>query len=185
MGSGKSTVARMLGSFGAKIIDADKIAHRIIQPGTPVFKKLIRVFGKNILKKGKIDRNKLGKLVFNNKGWLRKLNKIMHPRIIKKIKNQIKSSSRKIIVLDAPLLIEAGLKGLVDKLIVVKSIRKKQIKRLLKKTAFTKKNIFKIINTQIPLKNKVRVADFVIDNSKAKKETRKQVRQIRRLLWKS
>jgi dephospho-CoA kinase len=185
-GSGKTTVARIFKSFGAKIIDADRIAHCVIQSQTKVYKKIVHTFGRDILKQDKtIDREKLAKAVFNNKNLLKRLNKIMHPEIIRAINKKIKEISRGIIVLDAPLLIEKGLQNLVDKLIVVTITRSKQIERIRRKTNLKRTDILKRIKAQMPLSNKVRLADFVIDNSKTLEETKKQVIGIRRLLWKS
>lgn len=185
-GSGKTTVARNFKSFGAKIIDADRIAHRIIKPGSKIYRRIINTFGKDILKKNRaIDRDKLAKVVFNNKNLLNKLNKIVHPEVIRTIKREIKASSKKVIILDAPLLIEAGLRRLVNKLIVVKITREKQIERVLHKISLSKKDILKRIRHQVPLKDKVRIADFVIDNSGTIKNTKKQVNKIRRLWWKN
>jgi len=178
-GSGKSTVARIFKSLGATVIDADRIAHQIIRPGSQIYKKIINIFGKDILKKNKaIDRDKLAQIVFNNKNLLKKLNQIMHPQIIRIIKDEIKTSKSKLIILDAPLLIEAGLNNLVDKLIVVRLDTRQQIKRLLGKLSLKKSEILKRLNVQIPLEDKVRLADFVIDNSGTMGETEQQVKEV-------
>jgi len=178
-GSGKTTVARMFKSFGVEVIDADKIAHRIIKPGSQIYKKIISAFGKDILKNNKtIARHKLAQIVFNNKNLLKKINRITHPDIIRMIKNRIKTSRSKLIILDTPLLIEAGLKDGVDKLIVVKVDRRHQIQRLLNKTSLTRAEILRRIKAQIPLRNKVRLADFVIDNSGTIDDTKRQVKKI-------
>jgi len=189
-GSGKTTVARLLQPYGSQIIDADKIAARLQKPGSRIYKKIIRAFGREILKKDRsLNRQKLAKSVFNNRHLLKRLNRIMHPAVIKIIKSKIRNARAKVIILDAPLLIEAGLKGLVDKLIVVKIKRKQQLERTLNKTSLSKSDILKRIKSQLPLKNKVRLADFIIDNSGKRKETKKQVarfiRQIRRQGWKN
>jgi len=185
-GSGKTSVARMFGYFGAQIIDADKLAHRCISPGGSAYKKIINIFGKRILKKnGIINRGKLASIAFNNKNLLLRLNNIIHPEVIRIIKNKIKLSRSKVIVLDAPLLLEAGLEKIVDKLIVVKITRVKQIKRIQDKTSLSTKDILKRVKYQIPLQRKIRLADFVIDNSSSLQETKKQVERIRRLLWKN
>ena len=185
-GSGKTTVARLFKSAGARIIDADSIAHRVIKPSTRIYKKIINAFGKNILNKDRtINRHKLAKLVFNNKDLLERLNKIMHPEIIRIIKAKLKAAPAGIIVLDAPLLIEKGLEKIVDKLIVVTITRERQIERIRQKTDLKRQEILKRINAQIPLSRKARLADFIIDNSGTIEETKKQVMAIRRLLWKS
>jgi dephospho-CoA kinase len=178
-GSGKTTVARQLSAFGAKIIDADKIAHRIIKPGNRIYERIVKTFGNGILKNGKtIDRHKLSCIVFNNKNALKKLNSIMHPEIIRITRRQIKTARSRVVVLDVPLLIEAGLENIVDRLIVVKVNRKKQIERLLDKTSLSRTSILKRIHRQIPLSKKVRLADFVIDNSGTFGETKRQVENI-------
>jgi len=178
-GSGKTTVARQLSHLGAKIIDADKIAHRIIKPGNRIYERIVKTFGKYILKDGRtIDRHKLSRIVFNNKNALKKLNSIMHPEIIRIIRRQIKTTRSRVVALDAPLLIEAGLENIVDRLIVVKVNRKKQIERLLDKTSLSRTSILKRIHRQVPLSKKVRLADFVIDNSGTLGETKRQVENI-------
>lgn len=185
-GSGKTTVSRILRSYGAEIIDADRIAHRVLLKGTPAYRRLLRVFGNEILNKDlAINRRRLAEAVFGNRAFLKKLNKIVHPQVIALIKKRIKNSSSKVVVLDAPLLIEAGLASYVDKLIVVKINRKEQIRRLKKKFSCEKEDILKRIRAQMPLQEKIRIADFIIDNSATLRQTKKQVRKIRRLLWKN
>jgi dephospho-CoA kinase len=185
-GSGKTTVAGILRSFGAAVIDADKISHSLIEPGTPAYKKIIKAFGRDVVKAdGEIDRRKLGKLVFKDKALLNKLNRILHPGVIRIINKMIRQRRSKVVVVDAPLLVEAGLRKLADKLIVVTISAKKQIARAKKKTGLSATDISRRIRSQIPLRNKVRIADFVIDNSETVKKTKEQVKQIRRLLWRN
>jgi len=185
-GSGKTTVAGIFKSFGAELIDADKLAHQCCRPGNKAYKRIIKAFGKEIIGKDKtINRKKLGKIAFNNRGLLKRLNDIIHPGVIRDIKSRIRDSKSKVIVLDAPLLIEAGLRRLVDKLIVVRITRSKQIERAKKKTPLSKTDILKRMKSQISQCAKLRFADFIIDNSGTIGETRKQAERIRRLLWKS
>ncbi len=185
-GSGKSTVAGIFRSYGAKVIDADKIAHGLIKPGTKTYKKIINAFGRGILKRNKaISREKLAKIVFSNKRLLKRLNAIVHPEVIRIIKQKMKTSSEKVIILDAPLLIEAGLRKMVDKLIVVRIKREKQMERICKKTGLKGPDILKRIKTQISQNVKSRFANFIIDNSATIQETEKQVKEIRRQLWKN
>lgn len=184
--SGKTSVAAIFRSYGARVIDADALAYRLSRPHTRVYNKLISVFGKAILGSDRrISRAKLSAIVFNDKKALRRLNEITHPAIIRTIKKKISQFKSGIIVLDAPLLIEAGLGRGVDKIIVVKADRKKQIQRAIRRTSLSKTAVLKRIRSQMPLRRKLRLADFVIDNNRSLNETRKQVRQIRRQLWKS
>jgi dephospho-CoA kinase len=186
IGCGKSTVARIFKSFGARIIDADKIAHGLMRPKKAVYKKIVSIFGKKILKPdGYIDRSKLGNIVFNNMVALSQLNGIAHPEIIRAISVKIKSFSKGIIVLDAPLLIETGLINCADKVVVVKVNLKTQLERLESKFKLNGKDILKRIRSQIPLREKIKLGDFIIDNNGSIGETKKQVAKIRRKVWKS
>lgn len=184
LGSGKSTVAVFFKTFGAEVIDADKLSHRCIAPGGKCYSKAIKAFGAKILGRGKIiDRVKLGGIVFgNNKELLKKLNNIIHPEVFKEIKSRIKKSKSQVIVLDVPLLVESGFINLADKLIVVKVKRDVQIKRVKMKTSLTKPDILRRISSQIPLRAKARLADFVIDNSGTIIKTKKQAEDIWRSL---
>jgi dephospho-CoA kinase len=183
-GTGKTTVAKLFKQLGAKIIDADSIAHGLIKVNTPTYKSLIRSFGKGILKDNSrdIERKKLAKIVFANKKLLNKLNRILHPAIIKKIKDKVKLINKrnkpKVVIIDAPLLIEAGLLRLVDKLIVVAASRGVQVLRLKKRAGISKKEIEARINSQIPMREKIKSADFVIDNNGSLTYTKKQVREV-------
>jgi dephospho-CoA kinase len=184
IGCGKTTVAGMFGSLGAKVIDADAIGHSLLEPKTKTYKRILEVFGRQILKEdGSIDRSKLAAIVFGDKKLLRGLNRILHPEIIARIKEKIKSIPKGMIVLDAPLLIESKNENLADRLIAVKAGRKNQIKRIRDKTGLTIKKIRQRISSQMPFSHKVRKADFIIDNDSGLKETRKQVSEIRRQLW--
>lgn len=178
-GSGKSSVAGIFAQCGAHVIDADKIAHSLIRPSSSVYRRIIRVFGEGILKNDlTIDRGKLGKIVFNDKARLVCLNRIIQPEIVRLIKSGIKAHASGIIVLDAPLLVEAGLTKLVDTLIVVTISPDKQISRIMKKTGLLQSEIKKRIACQIPLAEKVPKADFVIDNDQTKSSMRRQALEV-------
>jgi dephospho-CoA kinase len=182
-GSGKSTVAGILKKHGASVIDADKLAHACIQPGSPAYKRIVSSFGRAVLtRKGEIDRSRLAKVVFNDVRKLRKLNAIIHPQVNLGIKRAIREAGPGIVVLDAPLLIEAGLSGIVDKLVVVNISQNKQISRIQKILKIPRAQIIKRIKCQMPLKVKVRLADFVIDNDGKLEKTRRQVAELLRNL---
>ncbi|TBR17155.1 dephospho-CoA kinase [bacterium] len=185
-GTGKTTVAGIFKSLGADVIDADKIAHQIILPHGEVYGKIVAIFGKGILKKDEsINRVKLGELVFHNDGLLSKLNSIMHPVIVRVMKEKAKASVKDIVVLDAPLLIETGLDKAVDKIVVVTASLRSQVLRLKKRAHLEREDILKRIKSQIPLSAKVRVADFIIDNNGKLEKTKKEIQNLRRSLWKS
>lgn len=182
-GSGKTTVAGMFAALGGRVIDADCIAHRLVRPGSLITSRIIEIFGPRITGKGgKIERKKLARIVFANKKLLRKLNRIIHPAVIAVIRKEIAKPKKKNFIIDAPLLIEAGLEKQVDVLIVVRSNRSKQIQRLLKKGLYTKTEILKRFKSQMALSKKLRLADFVIDNNGSLANTRLQVKRIYRVL---
>lgn len=185
-GTGKTFVAKIFASLGAKVIDADKIAHSVIRRRTPEYKKIKSVFGIDIVaKSGDIDRRKLGNIIFSDKKCLKKLNAIVHPKVIKVIKQQIcKAAGDKVVVIDAPLLVEAGLVGLVDKLIVVKSSRRAQVERCVRKFNIKKEDVLRMMRSQIPVERKIKMADFVIDNNGTRAETKKCVIKVWRSIWK-
>tara|TARA_Y100000310_G_scaffold217822_1_gene218901 strand:+ start:2001 stop:2606 length:606 start_codon:yes stop_codon:yes gene_type:complete len=184
-GSGKTTVADLFAKHGFRVINVDKLYHNIYKKNNELKNKIKKEFGT-------LDRNKIKNIVFNDSKKLKKLNEITHPIIIKEIKKEIiRKSNNRIcsmidknctgdikIALDIPLLFEAKATNLVDKIIVVKCNKNEQINRILKKKKYTKKEINNIINSQMPLKEKIKKADFVVDNGKAIKEVGKQVKNI-------
>ena len=171
-GSGKTTVASIFKKYGFEVINADELYHGIYDKNEALRNKIKKEFGT-------LDRNKIKKIVFNDSKKLKKLNEITHPIIIKEIKNKIKEIKRNNedsnIALDVPLLIEAKMQDMVDKIIVVKCNKKIQLERLLKKGKHTRKEIENIINSQMPIEEKIKYADFVVDNSKSIEESRRQI----------
>ncbi|MGJ7045641.1 MULTISPECIES: dephospho-CoA kinase [Thermoanaerobacterium] len=182
--SGKSTVSSILKSLGAVIIDADVVSREIMIKGTETYNILISVFGREILRKdGEIDRRKLGNLVFADKEKLNKLNEITHPEIIKRIKDIIeeerKKGKEKAIVLDAALLIEMKLFNMVDEVWLVVVDKKTQIRRLMKRDNLSYKDALNRIKSQMSIEDKMKYADFIINNCKDFNAIKRQVE----LLW--
>ncbi|MEG6566090.1 dephospho-CoA kinase [Thermoanaerobacterium saccharolyticum] len=182
--SGKSTVSSILKSLGAVIIDADVVSREIMIKGTETYNILVSVFGKEILRKdGEIDRRKLGNLVFADEEKLNKLNEITHPEIIKRIKDIIeeerKKGKEKAIVLDAALLIEMKLFNMVDEVWLVVVDKKTQIRRLMKRDNLSYKDALNRIKSQMSIEDKMKYADFIINNCKDFNAIKRQVE----LLW--
>ncbi len=181
--SGKSTVSRMLQEQGAEIIDADSLVHEVTQPGTDCLRRIIEAFGPAFLNPdGSLNRRRLGRLVFNDEDELRKLNAIVHPQVIEIIKSRIenaRASERppEVLVVDAPLLIEAGLVPLVDEVWVVAVDQNTQMERLMTRDRLNIDETLARIRAQIPLEDKIKIADVVIDNSGGVAETECQVKQ--------
>ena len=176
---GKTTVAKMLGKFAnAQVIDADKIAKQGMDVGKPAYKKIARIFGAKVLNKNKtINSQKLSGIVFKNKIALKKLNSAVHPFVIAEIKAQIKKSKSKIVIIDAPLLLEAKLQNLCDIIVVANASRRTQIKRLMRK-GFGRNEALARIASQIPLNEKLKMADCIIDNDGALENTKKQAKAL-------
>ncbi|MFH2028299.1 MAG: dephospho-CoA kinase [Nanoarchaeota archaeon] len=173
-GSGKTTVAKHIAKKGYKHINADQIGHKLLDK-TKIKSKIIKQFGKQLLTNNKIDRRKLKNIVFYNNKELIKLNRIIHPYIIKEIKKQITKKC----IIDAALLIETKATRLVDKLIVIKITKKELLRRLEKKNKYNKTEINNILRSQLSQREKLKKADIIIDNSKDINYTKKQVSKIR------
>ena len=169
VGSGKSTVAAEFAKLGCEVIDADKIAHELLDK--PLVKnKMVASFGKVILDSaGKIDHKKLANIVFADADKLSALNKIIHPLVLKRAEELIKQGNRqnqvKAIVLDMPLLVEVGWAKRCDKLIFVECKQQLRVERIKKMGIFSKNQLKIRENFQISLDNKKSIADNIIDNN--------------------
>ncbi len=213
LGTGKSTVAAMFARRGAKIIDADAITRDLLAPGKPGYrltanllkekqgflasgvsyaaskkcvKKVAKIFPGVILNTSKINRSELAKIVFNHPRELQKLTDILYPEALKVVKSLIsRYKHESFVVLDAPLLFEAGWDKITDTSIVVKAKRRQQIERIQKRLArlparqrITQTDVTRRLKNQMPLKQKCDMADIIIDNSHDLTRTRKQVDEI-------
>jgi dephospho-CoA kinase len=183
IGTGKTTVAGMFKDLGAVIIDADKISREIVKPQMPAWQQLIDAFGKDVLNPDStINRHYLGELAFNDRLSMKnmeRLNQITHPPIREEIYKQIQQqTNNKIIIIDAPLLIETGMQEIVDKIIVVTVSYDIQIKRLKIRNLFSDLQIESRINSQLPLDTKIEKADYIIDNNSSILETNRQIKKI-------
>lgn len=184
IGSGKSSVARLLRELGAKVVDADQVAREVVLPGAPALAELTRVFGPDILDAaGSLDRKKMGDVVFADPSARARLNQITHPRIKEAIDRVIASfrqdpyaaSPAGVLVIEAPLLIEVGLDRQVDEIWVVKVDEDKQIERLVERDDLDPVDVVKRIDAQLPQAEKLKYAKRVIDNSGDFTDTKKQV----------
>ena len=181
--AGKSTVAKMLLELGAEVIDADKLARKALKPDSSTYKKIIKEFGEKFLDdEGRINRRKLAKLVFSNKEKLNLLNSIVHPYVIDKVKEKIyrtkQSNPDAIVIVDAPLLYEAGMQNMMDKIIVVSATKNKQIQRARETTSLSEYEVKRRIENQLPLSKKEKLADIVIENNGTLEDTRSQVKKM-------
>jgi dephospho-CoA kinase len=178
--TGKSTILNYLMEKCAFIIDADKLGHRVIEPGGPAYDAVVRTFGKEILREdGTIDRKKLGKIVFTNPLDLGRLEKIVHPKIFDLGKQEIADNESPVIVLEAIKLLEAGLMStLCDEIWVVTSSLTTQLRRLLESRRMEENEARRMIDLQPPQAAKVNQADRVIKNDGSLTELHAQLDAI-------
>ena len=181
--SGKTAVSQVLKEEGAYIIDADQIARELVQPHKPAWNELIRAFGKEILQEdGSIHRKKLADKVFADPKKRKLLNQILHPRIKEEMDRRTKEIGQKdpeaIVVIDAPLIVELGDHREMDKLIVVASTQTQQIERLKERDGIGPEEALRILSSQMPVEEKVNLADFVIRNEGSLEETKKRAKEV-------
>jgi len=182
IGSGKSTVSRFLKELGAVIIDADKVGHEAFKPDTEAWREVVAAFGRQILTpSGEIDRNKLGEIVFANPEALARLNEIMHPRIYAWVKALIEGYRQmgvEVVVLEAPLLREAGWTSSVDEVWVTVAPESTVLRRLKKKLGLSESESLARIRSQLPSKERIKQADVVIDTDCSLDELKAKVEEL-------
>jgi dephospho-CoA kinase len=190
VGTGKSTVTNFFRELGAYIIDWDELARKVTRPHLRAWKEIVEYFGKDFLNEDlTINRQKLAEMVFSDKEKVAKLNQIVHPEVFKedeRITNEIKNlDPDALIIKDIPLLFELKLTQPVfmDKVVVVSASEQTQLRRLEEK-GMSRKDAQSRIKSQLPLEEKIRSADFVIDNDGPLEKTRKQAEEIYSLLRK-
>lgn len=181
--TGKSTVTAMFGDLGAQTLSADDVAHEILEPGSGAFEEVLQRFGRAIIASdGHIDRAKLGEIVFNDSEARKALNEITHPRIISALEHRIQEFRGNhpgggVLVVEIPLLVECDLKYLVDKVIVVVAEQQAQLNRLTIR-GISPDQASSRISSQMPLIEKVPLADWVITTDTSLEDTKRQVEVI-------
>ncbi len=185
--TGKSSVAAALADLGARVIDADAVAHQVMRAQTPTWQGIVEAFGPEIVgEDGEIDRKRLGAIVFADPAALRRLEQIVHPAVIAEVDRRIaeiaaqaaaQGQPRPVIVIEAIKLIESGMNARYDALWVVTCAAAEQMKRLMARSGLTAEEAQVRIAAQPPASAKVALADVVIDNSGTWAQTREQVRQ--------
>jgi dephospho-CoA kinase len=178
-GTGKTTVAAMFKEQGAAIVDADAITRQLLVKNKKCIKKVAKAFPRAILQSGEIDRKQLASIVFQHPRDLKKLTNILYPEALKEVTRKISlHKSAPLVILDVPMLFEAGWDKLCRTTIVVQAKRDQQIKRIQQRMKLEKSAVLRRIKLQMPLPEKCRRADIIIDNSGALRATRQQVGAI-------
>jgi dephospho-CoA kinase len=185
--SGKSTVGRMFGELGCRVIESDLITRRLFEPGDPVNKAVAKTFGRRVVAPdGSIDRTVLGEIVFNNPEFRQKLNDLVHPAIKNRQAEFLASveaeDPRAIGIVEAALIIEVGNHKNYDKVVLVTCSPEMQRQRLRERSSLTADQIEARIASQMPMEEKVKFANYVIDNSGDRGSTRQQVQEVHRQL---
>jgi dephospho-CoA kinase len=179
MGCGQSSVATFLEEMGAKIINADQMAHKVVNSDPEAKNEIRKNFGKKVFfRNGKLNRKLLGRIVFEDEAKTKLLNKIVHPRMVSRIVDEIEEArdtgKYKIIAIDAALIYEINLEHMFDAVVVVSSRLKNRIDRIVERDGLSEKEILDRISKQIPIEDKVKWADFVINNNSSLEQLKKR-----------
>ena len=180
--SGKSAVAAMLRDLGFSVLDADSLAHKLIEPGQPAYDEVLKEFGQAVLARdGRIDRAKLSTIVFNDRAKLDRLNAIVHPRVAEVVFRQFdvwqRNGTRDAAFVEAALLIESGIHKKLDGLVVAWCEPEQQLERLVAR-GLSEGEARRRIAAQLPVGDKLRLATEKIDCSGSLEETRRQVQAL-------
>ena len=185
---GKSTVSKLLSKKGAIPINSDEIGHQLLKRGSPVMGALLEAFGTNILdESGDVSRQKLGAIVFNDKTARERLNAIVHPPIIQQSSSEanrlVTEDANCVVLIDAPLLIEANSQDTVEVIVVVTASTQIRLQRLLERSISQKRPFSQTeaqarIDSQMPLSDKVKYADFVVENNGTLEELEQKVDKL-------
>lgn len=180
--SGKTTVSRMLTELGARVIDADVLAREAVAPGSPGLRQVVDAFGAEMLRSdGTLDRKRLGALVFRDAQARQRLNAIVHPIVRRRMQEEIdraQAAGLRAVVLDIPLLFESGLDGICDRVWVVYVDPQTQLERLMQRDGLSEAEARLRLEAQLPVEEKARRADAVIDNTRDATATRRQVAKL-------
>ena len=180
--SGKSAVAAMLREMGFAVLDADGLAHKLIEPGQPAYDEVVKEFGSSIVDaSGRVDRTKLGAIVFADQAKLDRLNAIVHPRVAEVVFSQFEAWRRSGVpdaaFVEAALLIESGFHKKLDGLVVAWCTPEQQLERLLAR-GLSETEALRRMAAQLPVEEKLRLASEKIDCSGTREETRRQVEAL-------
>lgn len=181
--TGKSFVLSVLRELGCEAMDADQTAREVVEPGQPAFDEIVAHFGQEVVgKDGKLNRAKLGAIIFNHPAEREKLNSIVHPKVFEAQARWMAEIERRkpqaIIVIDAALMIETGSYRRFDKVVVVHCEPDIQLQRLMERNNLTKEEAMARISSQMPSAEKLKFADFAINTSLGFDDTRRQIESL-------
>jgi len=182
IGAGKSTVAHLFEELGAEVIHVDDLAHEFLSSGTDVHEELVRVFGADILgPDGEIERSKLAEKSFRDEESVEKLNSIVHPRLLKKLRSIIEAARKRedgVLIVDAALLFEWKMEDLFDVTIDVEAEKEVRLRRASERMSSDSESLRRRIRAQLSTEERKSRAGIIIDNDGEKKELRKKINEI-------
>jgi dephospho-CoA kinase len=180
--SGKSTVSNWLISQGYPVVDADIAARKVVEPGMPALREITEAFGNDmLLEDGKLDRKKLGSVIFADEEKRHTLNAIVHPAVREWMRQETDrafENGASIVIMDIPLLFESKLTHMVEETILVYVSKETQLKRLMERDGYSESDALARIQAQMPIDDKRKLADYVVDNNGTISETVEQVKEI-------
>lgn len=183
LATGKSFVGRVLEELGCHVVRADDLGHQVMLPGAEAYDAIVREFGAGILgPEGNIDRRKLAGQVFSDPDKLSRLNNIVHPAVFRReeqfVENVRQTDPSGIVVVEAAILVETGRYRWFDRLILVVCTPEQQVERALERDGISREEVMVRLNRQMPLEEKRKFADYVIDTSGPKEQTIEQTRKV-------
>ncbi len=188
--SGKSHASAVFAELGAHVIDADRIAHELFAPGTATYAKVVNAFGPGIVNlEGAIDRQILGGIIFHNADRRLLLNELVHPDVCAEVLRRTSALANRgfdgILIVDAALMVESGFYRMQDRLIVVFCAPALQLARVMSRMGMSAEEARVRIASQLPVAEKIKLADYAIDSSGTYASTREQIERIHRdlLAW--
>jgi dephospho-CoA kinase len=185
--TGKSTVTALLAGPSVRVVDADALAREVVEPGTPAHAQIVAEFGKEVLQPdGRLDRARLGEIVFPDAARRKRLEAITHPAIRRRFEQIVADLERAgfdgLLIWDAALLVESGGTKNMDRVVIVTTDPATQLRRLVQRDGCTEEAARTRIASQMPLAIKARYGDYVIDNSGTREQTEARVREVYRSL---
>jgi dephospho-CoA kinase len=181
--TGKSTAARFFAEGGARVIDADQLARRVVEPGRPALGEIREAFGAGVLRSdGSLDREALAAVVFADAGARSRLNAIVHPRVAEEadrvIRDVREADPEALVVYDVPLLFECAMQGRFDAVVVVYVPRSEQLARLRVRDGLSREEAERRLGSQLDIEEKARRADWILDNCGSPEDLRRQVESL-------
>ena len=180
IGSGKSTVSSIFSRLGVPVIDADQIARSLVEPGTDALSKLTAHFGEEILNQGQLDRRRLRELIFTDEAAKEWVEALLHPLVKREMLSRADQQDSAYVVLEIPLLFEAGYQNLLDRVLVIDVPPALQVDRVVSRDEVLQSQVESVIRAQISAKARLKQANDVIENTGSLEQLREQVESLHR-----